>query len=127
MIFLLCQGLEYESKKGKKGARQIGPRCNCKLSQKRSCVLQCSEILDEDRKMIFSEFWKLSWPEKRVAVRHLIDSTPPKDVRHRKDQTNSRRSRSLKFNLKKEGQCRIRVCKKMFLYTLGINEWSAIN
>ncbi len=61
-----------------------------------------------------------------MIVKHLIDTVPIKDIHHRQNEAHSRRNCSLKFHLNKRDR-RIRVCKTMFLNTLGIKEWSALN
>ena len=58
-----------------------------------------------------------------MYVRGLIDVVP---VQRRRVAENSRISNSLLFFLRVSGQRR-RVCKSMFLFTLGIGEWSALN
>lgn len=108
-----------------KGARKLLPPCECALSRKPKSVLQCTKFSFEERTSIFQEFWKKSWAEKRSAVQYLVDIDTTHDHRHRK-QESSRRKVSLKFHLKKS-QARLRVCKKMFMHTLGVNEWSAVN
>lgn len=104
--------------------RHLKAPCNCALSKKKSKI-KCTEFNENERKTIFKQFWDLNWKEKKVFVRMLVDTDKPKDTKNKKNET-SRRKLSLFFHLKKES-LRIRVCKKMFLHTLCINEWSVLN
>ena len=80
---------------------------------------KCPLITEEDREIIFSNFWKnLNWDERKVYVNSLIGSS---DVSERTIEGNSRRNKSLKYFLRKNGE-RIQVCKDLFLSTLGIGE-----
>ncbi|VEN46706.1 unnamed protein product, partial [Callosobruchus maculatus] len=58
---------------------------------------------------------------KRTYIGSLVDIVPAK----RKIQ-NSRRSETLVYNLKK-GTEKMRVCKRMFLSTLGVKEWTNVS
>ncbi|VEN58042.1 unnamed protein product, partial [Callosobruchus maculatus] len=58
---------------------------------------------------------------KRTYIGSLVDIVPAK----RKIQ-NSRRSETLVYNLKK-GTAKMRVCKRMFLSTLGVKEWTNVS
>lgn len=105
--------------------RTLKPRCHCKLSGKQSRI-NCQTFTDEDRLNIFTNFWKSSWNEKKAIVRTLVTKFIPKDTKHRKNQT-SRRKKTLQFHLKKNHEELIRVCKIMFLNTLGLNEWCVLS
>lgn len=61
-----------------------------------------------------------------MFVQCLVDVLHPRGTRNWQNECKSRRQHTLQFHLKKEG-VRVRVCKKMFLNTIGISEWSAIN
>ncbi|KAJ8884512.1 hypothetical protein PR048_016369 [Dryococelus australis] len=74
----------------------------------------CFSLTESDREYNFEEYWMLEWGEKK----HFI--------RGRKNETISRRTFICKFFLKK-GTEKIRVCKRMFLNTLSIGEWTALN
>ncbi|CAM4665805.1 unnamed protein product [Leuciscus chuanchicus] len=103
--------------------RAIGPRCSSAACVK-SAKHHCSAIGEPERNKIFNEFWQhMTWEEKRMYVHGLIDVVP---VQRRRGAENSRRSNSIFFFLRVSGQRR-RVCKGMFLSTLGIGEWSALN
>ncbi len=103
--------------------RAMGPRCSSAACAK-SAKHHCSAIGEPERNNIFNDFWQhMTWEKKRVYVHGLIDVVP---VQKRRGAENSRRSNSLLFFLRVSGQRR-RVCKVMFLSTLGIGEWSALN
>ncbi|XP_076137473.1 uncharacterized protein LOC143120111 isoform X4 [Alosa pseudoharengus] len=107
-----------------KEPRLIGPRCTSVACEK-SSKHHCSEITEADREKIFKNFWEnMTWEEKRMYVCGLVDVVP---VQRRTGSDTSRRSSTLVFFLKvREGQ-RMRVCKSLFLSTIGIGEWSALN
>lgn len=126
------RGLDYKgrgkSEKGKavfnkpRSARKMLPPCNCKQGLKGK-ALKCKEFSLENRQKIFNEFWEtLNWQERKHYIRGLVDVIPVK----RKSQDNSRRDSTFVLKLKKDG-ISYRVCKKMFLNTLGIGEWSLHN
>ncbi|XP_030765272.1 uncharacterized protein LOC115889424 [Sitophilus oryzae] len=101
-------------------ARQLLPPCNCKISLKGK-TLKCRVFSPEIRQEIFTEFWeKLNWQERKQYVRGVVDVMPP--VKKKSNET-SRRQSTLVLKLKKDGVSQ-RVCKKMFLNTLSIGEWS---
>lgn len=122
------KGLEYKGKKKEnevwkyniqKPLRKIKPRCNCKLSGSNKTKIKCFSINEEMRNTIFQNFWKLSWEEKKVFVNTLL--TVKRTSGKRGKQSVSRRSTSTEYYLK-QGYGTIRVCKKMFLNTLGVGE-----
>lgn len=75
---------------------------------------------------MFDEFWKLDWPAKKVFVKLLTRKANTARARDRKVNTSSRRKNSCTYYLKK-GNNVVRVCKTMFLNTLAIGEWTALN
>ncbi len=97
--------------------------CNCKASQKVGSQFKCRQFNENERQLLFDHFWTKSWKEKQMYVQCLIDVASPSDIRHRKDSKTSRRKNTLTFHLKKDG-INLKVCKKMFLGTLGLDEWS---
>ena len=104
--------------------REMGPRCPESAAHSKSSKMECNKIAEGDREKIFKDFWEnMSWDEKRMYVRCLIDVTP---VQRKRGVEDSRRSFTNFFFLKVNG-IRKRVCKTMFLSTLGIGEWSALN
>jgi hypothetical protein len=66
----------------------------------------------------------LTWQEKKVFVNMLVDTKNPRETKNKQNEI-SRRKVSLFFYLKKDG-IRIRVCKKMFLNTLHLKQWSLV-
>ncbi|KAF2888935.1 hypothetical protein ILUMI_17238 [Ignelater luminosus] len=98
--------------------RKMKVRCNCKLSRNKK-VLMCSSVSDDQQKKIFTEFWAMSWKEKRLYIQMLCDFKRTQRARNRKDIEKSRRSISMNYYLKVEKD-RVKVCKNMFLNTLCI-------
>ncbi|GAB6023058.1 hypothetical protein CHUAL_014196 [Chamberlinius hualienensis] len=106
-----------------KGARQMGPPCNCPMSKK-SKRMMCNDLDENERETIFNNFWKnMSWGEKKVYISTLVEAVPVKQRKTLSVTEAPRRDKSLIFHLMK-GNVRIRVCKTMFLNTLHIGEWS---
>ena len=60
------------------------PRCNCSLSQKNT-VIKCNEITKPEREEIFKYFWKLSWKEKKIFVKLLVDEEQTKKHQKQKE------------------------------------------
>lgn len=108
----------YENEKG---ARKLRPTCQsvlCKKAKNRFC----DSFSSLERKNIFSNFWKMSWDMKKVFVSSLVKTVPTR----RPQEADSRRLQTLEYFLKRNGD-NIRVCKKMFLSTLDLNEWMVKN
>lgn len=98
-------------------ARELGPTCTAE-SCKKSNSFFCNTFSNEERQMLFKKFWgMLTWDMRKTYVGGLVDYIPSK--RRKED---SRRKGTLVYHLKK-GTERKRVCKKMFLSTLGLGEW----
>ncbi|XP_057219379.1 uncharacterized protein LOC130572003 isoform X3 [Triplophysa rosa] len=105
-----------------KQPRVMGARCQSAACVK-SSKHHCSSIEEADREIIFKCFWEyMNWKEKQLYVRSLVDVIP---VQRRRG-LSSRRSSTYIFSLEVGGRKR-RVCKRMFLATLGIGEWSVLN
>ncbi|XP_039296260.1 uncharacterized protein LOC120354091 [Nilaparvata lugens] len=105
--------------------RTMGPKC---ISEKCSKIndRHCGIFTKQDRQIIFEHFWRdLNWKEKEVFVSSLVDQLPAKRTSVEPG-ASSRRSNSYIYYLKIQDEKKI-VCKKMFLNTLGINEWMAHN
>lgn len=112
-----------------KQQRVLKERCSCKISIKnqntaRRPTLKCYLLSDEDRKLAFDNFWKLTWGEKKLFVKLNMRSNESQRHRDRKEEEKSRRVNSFNYYLRKENEP-IKVCKKMFLNTLSIGEWTA--
>lgn len=104
--------------KRKVGSREIGKSCRsqkCQISK----VFKCNSFSEEERHDMFEKFWNdLTWDMKRTYISNLVDSVAAK-----RKKENSRRNDTLVYSLKK-GKEKVRVCKKMFLSTLGVKEWT---
>ena len=104
----------------KRDKRDLKERCHCKKTETR----HCRDITEEQRGNIFHEMWDiLSWPQKRVKVRELVDKRP---VKQKTKNDDSRRKWSFFYFLKVDG-VRKPVCKDMFLHTVGLREWTVRN
>ena len=102
-------------------ARKLGPQCTSQMC-KNSKVRGCNLISNEKREHIFQAFWKsMTWEQRNVYILNLIDFIPTK--RPGNASSESRRKGTLIYNLKVDDK-KIQVCKKMFLQTLGIKEWT---
>jgi hypothetical protein len=105
----------------KHNIREMKVRCSCKLSRNNK-GLMCSSVNEKHRNKIFTDFWTLSWKEKRICIqissRHEEQEIGEAEI--------SRRSVSIAYHLK-VGRDRVRVCKTMFLHTLCTGEWSVRN
>lgn len=104
-----------------RNARKLGP--TCKSSE---CIRvksrRCNEITEEQRKELFEKFWTImNWDQRKVFVINHIKRYSPKRVYTNKDE--SRRNYSLQYFLTVNCN-KMQVCKKMFLHTLSIGEYS---
>lgn len=109
----------------KKPKRMLKPRCNCE--EKKKGALQCHQISDDDRQVVFDKFWNLTWGQKRIYVENTVKVFHTNRQRDRKDPEISRRVNSFIYFLKK-GDEMIRVCKLLYLNTrknlcLGLEDW----
>lgn len=107
-----------------KEPRKMGPPCCCKKG-KDTKSLKCSEFSESSRSEIFEMFWsQMNWDQRKVFVASNVDKITKQ--RTRTEAETSRREQSYVYWLKHEDM-RKRVCKKMFLSTLGLGEWSVRN
>nr|XP_008279400.1 PREDICTED: uncharacterized protein LOC103356868 [Stegastes partitus] len=127
---LRMEGKPYVSKRKKDGAtvtkaqRTMGPRCTSSACRRASNRF-CADFSDEARSELFTGFWQcMNWAQRKIHVAGLVDCDPVE--RTRAPWTQSRRSVSMRYHLLADGD-RKQVCKKMFLSTLGIGEWSVLN
>ncbi|XP_042346370.1 uncharacterized protein LOC121946032 [Plectropomus leopardus] len=127
---LRMEGKPYISKRKKdgttitKGQRTMGLRCTSSAC-KRASNRFCADFSDETRTELFTSFWQcMNWAQRKIYVSGLVDCDPVE--RTRAPWTQSRRSVSMRYHLIADGD-RKQVCKKMFLSTLGIGEWSVLN
>ncbi|XP_040900819.1 uncharacterized protein LOC121186208 isoform X1 [Toxotes jaculatrix] len=127
---LRMEGKPYISKRKKDGVtitkaqRTMGPRCTSSAC-KRASNRFCADFSEESRSSLFTSFWQcMNWTQRKIYVSGLVDCDPVE--RTRAPWTQSRRSVSMRYHLIADGD-RKQVCKKMFLSTLGIGEWSVLN
>ncbi|XP_068558270.1 uncharacterized protein [Cebidichthys violaceus] len=127
---LRMEGKPYVSKCKKdgttttKGQRTMGSRCSSSACRRASNRF-CADFSDDARNELFTGFWQcMNWAQRKIYVSGLVDCDPVE--RTRAPWTQSRRSVSMRYHLIADGD-RKQVCKKMFLSTLGIGEWSVLN
>lgn len=104
--------------------RLMGKKCT-----KESCVKSgkrfCQEIIEDDRKELFNNFWSvLSWDERKTYVASLVDCIKPKVKR--RAESGDRRGTTMHYFIKINSE-RKEVCKTMFCNTFGLGEWSVRN
>lgn len=132
--YLRMRGKEYRSKKKekdgssiitiKRNSREMKPRCTSVKCLAAKEKRKCSMITDEQRRKIFDGFWsEMDWHQRKLFVCTLVNHHP---TTQKRTQTKSRRNFSLFYHLKIDNNV-IPVCKKMFLSTLGLGEWSVQN
>ena len=93
--------------------RAMGPRCSSAACVK-SAKHHCSAISEPERSNIFKDFWQhMTWEEKRMYVRGLIDVVP---VQRRRGAENSRRSNSLFFFFTDQRAEKTCLQKYVFVY-----------
>lgn len=100
-----------------KESRKMGLPCTSTLCAKWKTRL-CNTILEEERKLLFQEFWqKMDWTQKRAFVCSSVEikATGRKTTK----KLESRRSTTLLYFLKINGE-KVPVCREMFLSTLGL-------
>lgn len=99
--------------------RKISVTCisqACKKSKNR----HCSNFSEIERITIFNSFWRyMSWEEKRVYVTSNVEYV---SKQRNSVGENSRRSGTFNYFLRKKDNVKLRVCKKMFLGTIGLKE-----
>ncbi|XP_034553904.1 uncharacterized protein LOC117822999 isoform X2 [Notolabrus celidotus] len=127
---LRMEGKPYISKRKRDGAtvtkaqRTIGSGCASSACRRASNRF-CADFSEEARNQLFNSFWQcMNWSQRKTHVAGLVDCDPVE--RTRAPWTKSRRSVSMRYHLMADGDRR-QVCKKMFLSTLGIGEWSVLN
>ncbi|KAK9511800.1 hypothetical protein O3M35_000392 [Rhynocoris fuscipes] len=112
-----------------KKARNMKEPCNCKLSATTS-IFKCNSLTEQDRAFIHNKFWMInSWDKKKKFVAKLIDKLNTTDYPSISSSDSSEKvfdTGNIIYYLMKGGT-RIRVCRKMFLNTLGIGDWSLSN
>lgn len=106
--------------------RQLGVRCSCKSKSKK---LRCHSLTEVNRQRIFDQFWtNLNWDQRKIYVSNTIKRVNLKRPRKRESTEVSRRTGTLQYSLKvKNEDNNIPICKKMYLSTLCLGEWSVRN
>lgn len=108
----------------KREKRQLKPPCDSKKCEK-SQFFQCNVIKKAQREEIFNSFWKnLDWKERKAVIINLVEKSSV--ARRTQKSDKSRRNASIKYYLKIDNQ-NVRVCKKMFLNTFCLGEWTVLN
>lgn len=104
----------------KRAKRHIKPRCDC--GDEKKSLRNCKLIPENDRAVLFNNFWsKMTWDQRKVFVCNTVTLE-----QSRNRTPDSRRTTTLKYTLKVNHQI-IPVCKKMYLNTTGLGEWSGRN
>jgi hypothetical protein len=101
-----------------KGERTMKETCSssfCSKTSKRSCQL----FTEADRLQNFTQFWRLSWDEKKAMVRDLVESVNPSRVT--KGNFGHARCKTLMYHLLTLDGTKRPVCKQMFCNTLGVS------
>lgn len=113
---LRIKGKEYvlKNKQGniKRSARKLYAICNCTFGR------SCKKVIEEKRNDIFNMFLELHPEKKKFYVRSLVKYEMKKKCYV---QGPSRRQRTFYYYLQIDNE-KIKVCKKMFINTLGIKE-----
>lgn len=123
-------GWSREGKKRKRGAtrseREMGPPCSSVMC-KNSKVRQCTKLLHEDRQKLFQSFWEdMNWDQKKIYIVSLIKKTSTKRCT-KPSSEESRRAATLTYTIKTVDGNIVTVCKKTFLSTFGLKEWTVMN
>lgn len=107
-------GLEYTTEKGAtKKAREMKEACHEKCNR---CEIRLSE---DQRREVFENFWKIeSLQLKRDHISRMLSLQQPETCHTSLE--NARKSIRIYKLLVDGGRAEVRVCKKMFLNTLGI-------
>lgn len=94
---------------------------------RKSKVRFCNEFSEENRRKIFNAFWSdMSWNQRKVYVSSLVKRVTTKRTT-KKSAEESRRKETLLYTLPDENAKTFTVCKKMFLSTLALREWTVLN
>ncbi|XP_035707642.1 uncharacterized protein LOC110849749 isoform X2 [Folsomia candida] len=105
-----------------KSGRSLGPACTSVACAK-SKIRKCIHFSDEVRQELFDNFWiNIDWGAKKSYVRGFGIV----GVASRCTQLPSRRNDTLVYHLPIRAGLRVKVCKAMFLATLGIGRHQVI-
>lgn len=123
-------GWQRKNNKGKRGpereGRKIGPTCESVVCEK-SDVRQCQSICENTRQTIFKDFWeKMSWDQKKVYIVSLVRKIEKKRTT-KEEGEQSRRNFTYEYTIRLPNSNIVPVCKKMFLSTFGLKEWTVLS
>lgn len=102
-------------------ARNIQPTCESKFCIKAKNRF-CQSFDANQRLEIFSTFWNSSWEVKKTFSCNMVTKITSKSSTTGCNDS-SRRSNTYTYHLKYKDLPALQVCKKMFLGTLGMNEF----
>lgn len=101
----------------------MNDRCNCKTTVK--YIMKCASISEQERQQIFKSFWAMAWGEKKVFIDNQVKFVPTQRHRNRKKENETKRGQSLQYFLRVQEKSH-RVCRTMFLNTVGIGRWTIL-
>lgn len=102
-------------------ARSIGPRCTSNFCKK-SKLRGCDSIPEEERNLLFSNYWNnMTWEQRKQFVISNVQVCPKKQTKSK--ESTSRRGETKEYFLETSNG-RVQVCKHTFLNTFGIKEWT---
>ena len=106
--------------------RKMGPPCNSKVCLK-SKVRHCNAISEEDRFELFGKFWSsMNWDQRKIYIASLVKKSGVARSTKVPGEL-SRRTGSYNYTVKKLNGQVVTVCKKLFLSTFGLKEWTVLN
>lgn len=101
-------------------ARKMKAPCNSEICKKCSKRF-CNEVKEEERLVQYERFWNdMDWEQRKVFVSSLVDCQTASRTRTAADKS---RTSTLIYHLK-SGGIRKQVCRKTFLNTFSLGEWS---
>lgn len=106
--------------------RILKPRCSCKNIAKNP-TRKCFLITDDMRQRLFVKFWSnMTWEQRKVFVGNTVKVCSKNRPRKSYSDTDveSRRAVTLKYNIVISNNEIVPVCKKMYLNTFCLGEWS---
>lgn len=90
--------------------------------------MQCRAITNQERHDIFKKFWaEMTWDQRKIYVNLQVKKENTLRGRNRKEENKSRREYTWIYYLQTLMEKNYRVCKKMFLNTLDLNERTIID
>ncbi|XP_050309275.1 uncharacterized protein LOC126745457 [Anthonomus grandis grandis] len=105
-------------------SRQLGKRCESKKCQKSKTKRQCDLIGEEEIQELFRRFWAdIDWKQRKTYVNVIVTQCK---IKQKTTKNKTRRQTTFFYHLKIEEKL-LPVCKKLFLSTLELGEWSVIN